>query len=78
MKEIILKEIKECKEVFDKHKEQEGYTENNAWYYLGVFDILYGLYYGEESAEIVHDDTQSLTDNINRIVTEFLLKNDNN
>lgn len=74
MKKEALKQIKECKELFDKHRVQEQYNENNAWYYLGVFDVLFGLYHGngDPDESLAPKENESLTDNLDRCLTKFL------
>lgn len=74
-KEIILEQIRLAKDLFYKHKSQEDYLENNAWYYLGVFDTLVGLYYGEEDAGFSEQkDGESLTMYLERVIEEFFQK----
>ena len=71
-KEIILDQIRLARKLFLKHKEQDNYSAENAWYYLGVFDALVGLYYGEEESGLEPIDGENLTDYLSRTTQEFL------
>jgi len=69
----VIKTIKECKEIFDVDREKLEYGENNAWYFLGVFDTLFGLLPDPPTLE--PNAAEDLTIYLNRTVTEFLEKN---
>ena len=70
-KEIILHQIRLARTLFLKHKDKEEYTETNAWYYLGVFDALFGIYFEDEDAGFIYNEDENLTEYLIRILQEF-------
>jgi hypothetical protein len=74
-KDEILEQIRLARDLFNQHKVLEEFKETNAWYYLGVFDALVGLYYGEEDAGFpAQVDDEPLTSYLERVLEEFFNK----
>lgn len=72
-KEEILEQIRIARDNFRKERFSDNFNTNLAWYYIGVFDTLIGLY-TEGDVDFPDINDQPIDDYLEDIINNFFKK----